>query len=126
MSQQHNYYKDNDTKRTISLESLSESFFSADENIDPFCFVWAFNSFPCQRIWKVASHRQHFCWFSLKFQGPQNILLHEYLNMQYIKINIWARIYQASQSAILVLSAENSWNVLLLSNLSIKANYQIS
>ncbi len=34
---------------------------------------------------------------------------------------IRARIYQASQSAILVLSAENSWNVLLLSNLSIKA-----
>ncbi len=39
---------------------------------------------------------------------------------------IWARIYQASQSAILVLSAENLWNVLLLSNLSIKASYQIS
>ncbi len=37
-----------------------------------------------------------------------------------------ARIYQASQSAILVLSAENSWNLLLLSNLSIKASYQIS
>ncbi len=39
---------------------------------------------------------------------------------------IRACIYQASQSAILVLSAENSWNVLLLSNLSIKASYQIS
>ncbi len=39
---------------------------------------------------------------------------------------IRARIYQASQSAILVLSAENSWNILLLSNLSIKASYQIS
>ncbi len=39
---------------------------------------------------------------------------------------IRARIYQASQSAILVLSAENSWNLLLLSNLSIKASYQIS
>ncbi len=38
----------------------------------------------------------------------------------------WAHIYQASQSAILGLSAENSSNVLLLSNLSIKASYQIS
>ncbi len=43
-----------------------------------------------------------------------------------LHILIWARIYQASQSAILVLSAENSWNLLLLSNLSIKASYQIS
>ncbi len=37
-----------------------------------------------------------------------------------------ARIYQDSQSAILVLSAEISWNLLLLSNLSIKASYQTS
>ncbi len=37
-----------------------------------------------------------------------------------------ARVYQASQRAILVLSAENSWNVLLLSNLSINASYPIS
>ncbi len=42
------------------------------------------------------------------------------------KIHIRARIYQASQSAILVLNAENSWNSLLHSNLSIKASYQIS
>ncbi len=33
-----------------------------------------------------------------------------------------ARIYQASQSAILVSSAENSWNLLLLSNLSKLSN----
>ncbi len=38
-------------------------------------------------------------------------------------LQIWARIYQASLSDILVLSADNSWNVLLLSNLSIKASY---
>ncbi len=41
-------------------------------------------------------------------------------------IHIRVCIYQASQSAILVLNDENSWNLLLLSNLSIKASYQIS
>ncbi len=39
---------------------------------------------------------------------------------------IRAHIYQASKSAILVLSPENSWSLPLLSNLSIKASYQIS
>ncbi len=41
-------------------------------------------------------------------------------------MDIRAHIYQASQSVILVLSAENSWNVPLLSNLSIKPSYQLS
>ncbi len=57
----------------------------------------------------------YFLDFCEGFAKLNNLLLH-----------IRDRIYQASQSAILVLSAENSWNVLLLPNLSIKASYQIS
>uniref|UniRef100_A0A8C1VYS3 SprT-like N-terminal domain n=1 Tax=Cyprinus carpio TaxID=7962 RepID=A0A8C1VYS3_CYPCA len=33
----------------------------------------------------VANHCQHFRSFSQNFHGPQNILFHEYLNMQYVK-----------------------------------------
>ncbi len=44
--------------------------------------------------------------------------------LQWIKIKV--RIYQASQSVILVLSSENSWNVLLLSNLNINVEEEES
>ncbi len=36
----------------------------------------------------VSSHRQNFWGFSVKFHGPQNILLYEYLSMQMQYINI--------------------------------------
>lgn len=47
---------------------------------------------------KVASHRQRFCWFSFKFNYPQNILFYDYLNMQYFKIKIRPKL---SRSRIL-------------------------
>ncbi len=55
-----------------------------------FIFAWTIHLTlsPPEFLKKVASHRQHFCGFSLKCLGPQNILLYEYLNMQYIKIKI--------------------------------------
>ncbi len=41
-------------------------------------------SFPTSIF--VSSHRQNFWGFLVKFHGHQNILLYEYLNMQYINI----------------------------------------
>ncbi len=43
---------------------------------------------------KVASHRQHFWWFSTKFDGPQNIFCYENMNILYIKIKNHASAFK--------------------------------
>ncbi len=48
---------------------------------------------------KVASHHQHFlCSLSQNFHGPQNILLYEYLNMQYVKRKKQASPFKQQQN----------------------------
>ncbi len=75
-----------------------------------------FNSFPASIFEKSCQPPPAFLQFSLKFHGPQNILLYDYLNMQYIKIKIRPSTLKKKNKIIL------ASNIVLLFYLNVKVS----